>query len=262
MPAQGSAQRMSGVVLFLAIALVTVLVSLAGLALVRRVLSPQQLAGHTDVAGYIYAVVGVLYAVILAQVVVAAWGEYEDARTAASNEANAVLNLQRLSREWPEPDSEAVRSALLAYAQHVVTVEWHELAEGDIMAAINPSPTDQLWSIYDQIGTSPAGDTSTFDASLDQLDALDEARRTRFLLATFGLPQVMSATLLIGGVITVGFSYFFAVDNRWVHALLTGSLAVMVSLLLLLIVQLETPFEGIDAIEPTAMNVVIQSLER
>lgn len=253
---------MSGVAVFLVIALLIVLVSLGGLAIVRRLVPPERLAGHTDVAGYIYAVIGVLYAVILAQVVIAAWGEYQDARTAAANEANAVLNLQRLSREWPETDHQAVRAGLMEYAQHVVTVEWPDLKQGDLMAAINPSPTDRLWSIYDEIGLSPAGTTPTFSASLDQLDALDEARRTRFLLAAFGLPQIMSATLLIGGVITVGFSYFFAVENRWVHVLLTGSLAVMVALLLLLEFQLETPFEGVDAIEPTAMQVVIQELER
>lgn len=253
---------MSGVLVFLIIALLIVLVSLGGLALVRHFVPPARLAGHTDVAGYIYAVIGVLYAVILAQVVIAAWGEYQDARTAAANEANAVLNLQRLSREWPTADREAVRAGLMEYAEHVVTVEWPQLEQGELMAAINPSPTDQLWSIYDDIGISPSGATPTFSASLDQLDALDEARRTRFLLAAFGLPAVMSATLLIGGAVTVGFSYFFAVENRWVHVLLTGSLAVMVSLLLLLEYQLETPFEGVDAIEPTAMQVVIQELQR
>ena len=253
---------MEGVVVFLVIALLIVVVSLAGLAVVRRLIPPSRLAGHTDVAGYIYAVIGVLYAVILAQVVIAAWGEYQDASTAAAKEANAVLNLQRLSREWSDADRQAVRAGLTDYAQHVVMVEWPKLEQGDLIAVVDPAPTDELWRIYDTIGASPAGSSPTFAASLDQLDNLDEARRTRFLLAAFGLPQIMSATLLIGGAITVGFSYFFAVSNRWVHVLLTGSLAVMVSLLLLLEYQLETPFEGIDAIEPTAMRVVIQELER
>ena len=150
---------MTGVVVFLGIALLIVLISLGGLALVRRFVSPERLAGHTDVAGYIYAVVGVLYAVILAQVVVAAWGEYQDARTAAANEANAVLNLQRLSREWPETDHEAVRAGLLEYAQHVVTVEWPELEAGDLMAAINPSPIVFTAASFTQVpsqGSQPA----------------------------------------------------------------------------------------------------------
>ena len=253
---------MEGVIVFLVIALMVVASSLAGLALVRRFLPPEKLARHTDVAGYVYAVIGVLYAVILAQVVVAAWGEYEEARTAAANEANAALNLYRLSQEWSAADHEAVRAGLLRYAEHVVNIEWPELSVGNLPSAIDPTPTDHLWSIYNTIGKSQAGETPTFEASLDQLDALDEARRSRFLLAAFGLPQIMSATLVIGGAITVGFSYLFAVDSRWMHGLLTSSLAVMVALLLLLEYQLESPFEGIDAIAPTAMRVVIAELER
>lgn len=253
---------MAGVLVFLAIVLVVVLASLAGLFLVRHVVPPARLARHTDVAGYVYAVIGVLYAVILAQVVVAAWGEYEDARTAVSDEANALLNLYRLSKEWTETDHEAVRSGLLAYADDVVNEEWPDLAAGDLMAAIDPQIADDLWNIYDEIGASPAGDTPSFSASLAQLDKLDEARRTRYLLAAFGLPQIMSATLIIGGIVTVGFSYLFAVDERWIHGLLTASLAVMVGLLLLLEYQLETPFEGIDAIAPTAIQVVIKELQR
>src|SRR5262249_53699881 len=41
------------------ILVVTVLGSLLGLALVRRLAPPERLARHTDVAGYLYAVVGV-----------------------------------------------------------------------------------------------------------------------------------------------------------------------------------------------------------
>ncbi len=109
--------------------------------------------------------IGVLYAVILAQVVVAAWGACQDARTAAANKANAVLNLQRLSREWLETSHQPVRARRMAYAEHVVNVEWPALNAGNLRSAINPAPTDELWRIYDQIGLSPAGSTPTFAAS-------------------------------------------------------------------------------------------------
>jgi hypothetical protein len=54
------------------IVLIAVLVSLIGLALVRRMVPINELAQHTDVAGYVYAVIGVIYAVVLALVVIAA----------------------------------------------------------------------------------------------------------------------------------------------------------------------------------------------
>jgi hypothetical protein len=56
--------------------------------------------------------------------------------------------------------------------------------------------------------------------------------------------------------VIVGFSYLFAIDDGWIHALMTGSLATLVALLLLLNYQLETPFAGVSAIEPTAMELV------
>src|SRR6478752_5628283 len=44
----------------------TVLLSIAGTLLVRRLASVEVLQRHNDVAGFIYAVIGVVYAVLLA----------------------------------------------------------------------------------------------------------------------------------------------------------------------------------------------------
>jgi hypothetical protein len=47
------------------------LVSLAGLELVHRLVPAQSRQRHNDVAGFIYAALGVIYAVLLALVVIA-----------------------------------------------------------------------------------------------------------------------------------------------------------------------------------------------
>jgi hypothetical protein len=57
---------MNGLVPFFLIIVAAVLVALLGLALVRRTVPYDRLTQHTDVAGYVYAVIGVIYAVILA----------------------------------------------------------------------------------------------------------------------------------------------------------------------------------------------------
>src|SRR5215204_7502083 len=119
---------MSELVAFLAVVLAVVVVALLGLTIVRRTVSHERLAQHTEIAGYVYAVIGVIYAVILAQVVIAAWEEYRDARAVADDEATAVLNLARLAQVWPDEDRERVEVALSAYAQHVVEVEWPDMA--------------------------------------------------------------------------------------------------------------------------------------
>jgi hypothetical protein len=249
---------MTGIAILVFIIVIVTLASLAGLVAVRRFVPRKQLAQHTDVAGYVYAVIGVIYGVILAQVVVAAWDEYRDANGAAANEAAALLNLDRLSRGWPDQDREQVRAALIDYAELVVDVEWPAMGAGDYALAPVPDAVTNLWNTYDRIGQTPEGESASYAASLGQLDAVDEARRNRYLLGARTLPQMMTVTLLAGGIVTVAFSYLFAVENGWIHGLITASLAILVGLLLFLEYQLETPFEGIDAIKPTAMQLALE----
>lgn len=244
---------------FGAIAIVTVaaiMLALLGLAAVRRSVPHDRLARHTDVAGYVYAVIGVIYAVILAQVVVAAWEEYRDARAVAADEANAVLNLARLAQVLPEDDRLRIENALEAYATNVIDVEWPAMAEGQFGPTLGTSSVHRLWQAVNDAGVRAGERNPTYAASLDQLALLDEARRNRVLLGEDALPEPMTLTLLIGAVITVAFSYLFAIEDRWLHGLMTAALATLVALLLLLEFQLETPFEGVAAIEPTAMELV------
>jgi hypothetical protein len=243
------------------VVVISVLVSLLGLWVVRRVAPAGRFAQHTDVAGYVYAVIGVLYAVILAQVVIAAWEDYSNARVVAADEANAVLNLARLAQGWPEADRDRIEESLTAYAHHVIASEWPEMASGDYDPAAHTAYAHQLWQAVNEAASgAEAADTPRFTAAFDQLDALDDARRGRVLLAGNDLPQTMRLTLILGAVVTVGFAYLFAVESGVVHGLMVASLATLVALLLLLQFELETPFAGASSIEPTAMEFVVAEI--
>jgi hypothetical protein len=251
----------SGPTAYLAVIVAVVMVALIGLIAVRRAVPLTRLAQHTDVAGYVYAVIGVLYAVILAQVVIAGWEEYQGARTEASSEADAVLILNRLAQEWPQPERSHVNAALAAYAAHVIDVEWPAMAQGDFRSSEHAPVVHELWIAVTAAGRAD-GDSAVFAAALRQLETLDESRRNRVLIGEGGLPDAMTLTLVLGAVVTVGFSYLFAVDNGWIHAVMTASLALLVALLLLLQYQLENPFDGDSAIQPTAMRFVLNEINR
>jgi hypothetical protein len=243
------------------IVLIAVLVSLAGLALVRRMVPINELEQHTDVAGYVYAVIGVIYAVVLALVVIAAWEEYRDARESAAIEASAVLNLARAANGWPAGDRDEVESALIAYARQVVDDEWPAMARGDYGPTADTVTVNQLWQALNEAEESANAKSASYEVALQQLGILSEARRNRLLLGQEGLPMSMVVILIIGAVVTVGFAYLFAVDDGRLHALMITSLAVLVVLLLLLQFQLGMPFQGVSAIEPTAMKLVLAEID-
>src|SRR3712207_9534008 len=66
------------------------LAAILGLALVQRLVPATIRKEHNDVAGFIYAVVGVIYAVLLALVVIATWEEFGRARITVETEATAL----------------------------------------------------------------------------------------------------------------------------------------------------------------------------
>jgi hypothetical protein len=250
----------AGPIVIVAVTAVVVATALAGLFVVRKVVPTSRLSRYADVSGYVYAVIGVMYGVILAQVVVAAWDDFESARNYAASEANAVLSLDRLSRGWPATDRDAVHNALAIYATTVIEVEWPAMARGDFSSTVDTDTVDDLWAAYRAAALGPVGSQPSFAASLDQLDELTAARRERVLLGQTTLPQTMTATLLLGAVVTIGFSYLFAIEDSVLHGLLTSSLAVLIALLLLLVAQLQTPFQGVDSLRPAAMQSVLDDI--
>ena len=72
------------------------LVALAGPVIVRRFVSLERLRGNNEVAGYKFATVGVLYAVLLAFVVVVVWEKFSQAENEVASEAGAAATLYRL----------------------------------------------------------------------------------------------------------------------------------------------------------------------
>jgi uncharacterized membrane protein YgaE (UPF0421/DUF939 family) len=69
---------------------VPIVVAVLGLVVVQRLVPSALRQEHNDVAGFIYAVVGVAYAVLLAFVVVVVWEEYERAKDTVETEANEL----------------------------------------------------------------------------------------------------------------------------------------------------------------------------
>src|SRR3954467_10127990 len=107
--------------------LVSIGLAVAGLLLVRRSVALSTLEGHNDVAGFIIAVIGVLYAVLLAFVVVISWQNFDDARQIANGEAELVSGLYRDASAFP-PHTPAIRRDLDTYARSVITREWPAMA--------------------------------------------------------------------------------------------------------------------------------------
>ncbi|MEJ7814562.1 MAG: hypothetical protein WKF53_05230 [Rubrobacter sp.] len=95
------------------------LLALAGLELVQRLVPAGSRQQHNDVAGFIYAALGVIYAVLLALVVIAVWEEYRAASETVEQEANALAEIFWLAHRLPEPEGSHLQELARSYAEEV-----------------------------------------------------------------------------------------------------------------------------------------------
>src|SRR5215212_9428758 len=106
------------------------LAAVAGLELVQRLVPAQKRQEHNDVAGFLYAVLGVVYAVLLALLVIAVWEQFQKANETVESEANGVAEVAWLAHRLPEPERHELQEDARAYAQEVVDTEWPRMEQG------------------------------------------------------------------------------------------------------------------------------------
>jgi hypothetical protein len=237
-----------------------ILVAGGGLVLVQRLMPTRRRMPHNDVAGFIYAVLGVAYAVLLGLMVVAVWEQWNAANAAVDQEASEVAEIFWLAHRLPQPEGRHLQELARSYARVVVNEEWPLMERGKM------SP--KAWTILDEIRSKiqrmkPATDTQQvlYEQGLQQVSDLADARRERLLDAEEGVPDILWVVLIVGGVEVVGFTYLFGLESTTVHVLMVASLTLIIALVLFTVAALDYPFKGEVRIGPDAFEQVLGRFE-
>jgi hypothetical protein len=124
------------------------------------------------------------------------------------------------------------------------------------------------WTIIDEIRQDIQGfeprtkaEEQLYAEGLDQVDTLSDARRMRLVAAEEGVPGVLWAVLIFGGIAVVGFTYLFGLENTWAHRLMVVTLAAVIGLVLFTIGALEYPFSGGARIGTGAFELILERFE-
>lgn len=235
----------------------SIIVSLLVLWLVRRVVPHEKLTPHNDVSGFVYAAIGVIYAVLLGFAVISVWEEARDAEENALQEANAVRDLYRLAGGLPSQTGEEVRAAALAYATTVVDVEWDAMDDQTAPSPEAIAQLDRLWQALTQANPTTETETVVLGESLSQLDQLSGHRAQRIIDSDSGIVGLLWVVLIGGAALTVLFPAIFGVENAVLHALIIATLAATLGLLLLLTFDLNHPYRGDVDLSPEGFQRVI-----
>jgi uncharacterized protein DUF4239 len=242
----------------------SVLVSLAGMAWVRRKVPHQVLREQNEVAGFIIAVLGVAYAVLLAFVIFTVWNRFEEARVVSAQEANALTNAFRVAEGFPDPARRRMLDLCRLYARNVVEEEW-ELTGRGMQSQDSPRAwtyLNQLWTAVRDTAPHTPREQALYAQLLTEMHDLGNQRKLRLLASREGIPSVMWVVLVSGGVLTVAFTYFFGIKSSRTQALMTAALAGTIALNLYLIEAIDYPFTGDVQVHPEAFHQALRVFDQ
>jgi hypothetical protein len=236
---------LSGCPLWVQACLIVVLPTLAAtwaLVAIRRRFGYERLKINNEVAGFKFAVVGIIYAVLLAFAVIVVWQRYNDAEVAVTQEGGAAATVYRLAA-GSDPATTAVRAAMTNYLKFAISRDWPQMAR----EKESPEVTAELNAVYVaaiRLAEEGSRPTAILSEIFYQLDLITQARRTRLHLAVGIVPVVLWQALLLGGVLTVAFTFFFGTRNLGAQVLMTGVLSIIVFMGLFVIISIDHPFTG------------------
>ncbi len=236
---------------------VVVGVSIGGLVVFRKAVSHTRLENANAVSGTVFQLAGVLYAVLVAFLVVVVWEQFGDAEDASGAEASAISDLLRDSAALPPESRVPVQQSLIAYTNSVIDDEFPRMRRGETIDE-ESEPLTAVWDSYLDVQPESRNEIAFFDHAIVRLNDLNANRKLRVSTGEASIPGELWVLLLGGGGVVMAFTFLFGTRDLLVHALAVGLTAALMGFVMYLIFALEHPYVGALSVQPSAYENVLE----
>lgn len=238
-------------------------VAVGAMLLVRRRAPQGGYFSDGDRAAGVFGVLATGFSVLLGFIIFLAFSSYDASRAGAETEATIVAQQVQTAQFLPGDVAGRLTGELTCYARSVAGVEWDALNAGTLGNAVNPWGV-RMYETTRTINPSSATEQSAYDRWMDQTTQREQARLSRVHAAEGLIPlPLWLALFLICGVI-FGYVLCFADpgERAVAQAVLMGSVTVVITLLMLLLVFFNNPHgSGVGRLQPTAMERTLDLID-
>jgi hypothetical protein len=250
--------ELPGTVVGLLIIVVTVTLSVLGLLAFRRFVPQERLKRASTMLEQVFSLAGVMYAVLVAFVMVVVWQQFDDAEKAARSEATAVSDLLRDSDALPPASRPVVQKSLIDYLNDVVDDEFPRMGRGESVE-LQSAQLTEVWRTYISVQPVTHTEIAFYREAISRLDDLGSSRKVRTAANQEDIPGELWALLLGGGVLMLVFTYMFDTPNLAVHASGVALSSALMGFVLYLVFALEHPFVGSISVDPDVYRHVVET---
>jgi hypothetical protein len=228
------------------------------LAKVSRRFAPSDLLQeHNELTGFTFAAIGVIYAVLLGFVAIGVWERYGSAEQATFREASDLTTVYRAAATLPRM---GLRRDLRTYVHDIINRGWPAMQSGSV-ADVTETSAERIARDLNNMSPHNARESNLHKQMIDAMAESLAARDLRVTEDATGLNGVMWVTVLLGGFITVGFTYLFGFKVSLMQTAMVGTLAFLIGIVLFLTMSLDYPFRGSIQVSPEAFERALTTFD-
>jgi hypothetical protein len=243
---------------------VTAAAAITLMLLVRRRAPDGSYFNDGDRAAGVFGVLATGFAVLLGFIVFLAFDSYDTARSGAENEAVVLAQQVETAQLLPEEARAQLTGELVCYGRSVAGEEWDRMEDGTLADGAPNRWSDELFRTMQRIEPAGGSEQSAYDRWLDQRSERERARNDRLHGASGVIPAPLWFVMFFLSVLLLVYMLFFADSGEGAvtQAMMMGTVAAVVTSLLLLIAFLDDPFQGgVGGLRPVAMERTLRIID-
>jgi hypothetical protein len=237
------------------------LYGIIGVGLIRFFVKSHVGDGHNDLGSvYQSTGIGLFYAFMLGLFITNVNSNYSSANNIVTQEAVTLIPLYRQTSDFAPEKGAEMRQALKAYATDVANDEWPTMAA---TGNASPKPQADIGKIYEVFGSlTPANKIREIvDAEFLRTFSNEITfRNQRLAEAAPALQPTIVGVLIGGGLLSLILPFFMFMEVGWMHMLMSAMNASMIGMLLVVIIIYNNPFQGPLAIDASAFQTTITTM--
>jgi hypothetical protein len=245
--------------LFLLISAFFLILSIAGVLLVRRFARVEVRYRDNPVLGNIVALIGIIYGVLAGLTALYLINNVNYTADAVQREANSVANLYRDSQWLQNPAKTQIKEHIREYLTTVIDVEWPLMKKGKVLSSKGENIIDAIASEVNQYFHAHPTEALVMHDMLDEVKTLYNAREQRIHMSFSSLNTEIWVVILIGTILTICINYLFKMKLK-LHVISIAAASLMASSMMFLLLTLDRPFQGEFVVEPTSLQFVLSEL--
>lgn len=192
----------------------------------------------SDSAGWLYSEIGLIFGVFAAFTIQAQAREWDELLRAIREEVNSLRRLLWLSYSLPAEKAQRVNISIFNYLDHIVHEGWKDIDSGLRSPQLEASIRLLQEEVFDLFHNNP----SYAPTAASLIRSIFESREERMFYSAKRTPTLLKGTIYMGGLMMIVLSYFIGVSNIWIDYIFTGSIALLIILIALVIEDLEHPY--------------------